>query len=543
MSRHYSRAEKGKWVAEAPRSGRRVPVQIPPSNNSRLIADNHLTLIGRVTNPAVQKTQWVVDWLIQYWNLDSPVEGSDLGPELFQFRFQTEASLQTVLRKGPYHYKRWMVMLQRWEPIVSPTFPNRIDFWIKIHGIPLHYWNEETIDAIGKELGPILGKDITLGRIRAQINGLQPLEMKISICLPTREETTVDLEYEKLEKHCFHCFSLSHESETCPILGNKGVVQNIPLGISQQNTLRRIEDSRRYQETRRTLTHKGGNTSSHNRGNSVRSFRPPLSQYTPIPRENLSSQGRSHRSSNKEPPRVPYTSFSRGSSRTYSERRVPTQGMSTSRHSSLRRDERDRSPGRHDGMEAVSRHRVSSSQSHQSRYSHTPSPNPRRDPIPTLIPDGEATHTNSRERRSALERIENPMHEETNRPTGLSSSLLARLQDVEVHYEEAVNQSTRIGELSGGRLEEQSGGRGSASSLQNSAHSDLRVHTSLRLGPSPEGQKKRKAASKPGKKPTAAKAQAVKKTMMTTRASTSKTPGKKKAKATPKGKIYRSHLQ
>lgn len=66
MAHRYSRAEKGKWTVSETRSERRRPVQIPNRDNSTLIEENKLTLIGRVTNPTVQKTQWVVEWFLQF---------------------------------------------------------------------------------------------------------------------------------------------------------------------------------------------------------------------------------------------------------------------------------------------------------------------------------------------------------------------------------------------------------------------------------------------------------------------------------------------
>ncbi|KAG2245981.1 hypothetical protein Bca4012_091061 [Brassica carinata] len=54
MSQRHSRGDKGKWVV-ASSTRRRPPVQIPPCDNAELIEANKLTLIGRVTNPAIQK--------------------------------------------------------------------------------------------------------------------------------------------------------------------------------------------------------------------------------------------------------------------------------------------------------------------------------------------------------------------------------------------------------------------------------------------------------------------------------------------------------
>lgn len=93
MSQRHSRGDKGKWVV-ASSTRRRPPVQIPPCDNAELIEANKLTLIGRVTNPAIQKPIGLIDWLIQYWNMEpGRVTGKDLEPELFQFRFETERSV------------------------------------------------------------------------------------------------------------------------------------------------------------------------------------------------------------------------------------------------------------------------------------------------------------------------------------------------------------------------------------------------------------------------------------------------------------------
>ncbi|KAH0881765.1 hypothetical protein HID58_057861 [Brassica napus] len=76
--------------------------------------------------------------------------------------------------------------------------------------------------------------------------------MRMDIELPSKKVVEVELEYEKLEKHCFFCKSLSHEDEDCELRppSRQGRDQRM-LGISQHNTLERIEESKRRQECRR----------------------------------------------------------------------------------------------------------------------------------------------------------------------------------------------------------------------------------------------------------------------------------------------------
>lgn len=224
------------------------------SEYQNLIERNKLSLIGRVTNPYIQKTRALVDFFLQHWNVVGRITCRDLGPTLFQFNFESEKDMQTILSKLPYHFKKWMMILQRWEPIVSETFPASIPFWINIHGIPLHYWNEGTMNAIGDALGPVETKIVDKARLRFFVNGLKPLIMRMDIELPSKAVVEVEFEYEGLQKHCFLCKALSHEEDDCPNRASSRYPMGPKrdMGISQLNTLEKIEDSKRRQEERRT---------------------------------------------------------------------------------------------------------------------------------------------------------------------------------------------------------------------------------------------------------------------------------------------------
>lgn len=224
----------------------------PTKENDNLIAANKLTIIERVTNPLLQRPRTVVEFLPQVWNLEGKVTGRDLRPEKFQLRFESEADLLSVLSKGPYHYKKWMILLQRWEPTVSDTLPSTISFWIRVHELPLHFWDDITLDVIGKELGRVTNKVTTDARVQIEMNGLLPLVMNLEIRLPSDEITTVEFEYLKIEKHCFVCFSLFHEENDCPERP-----RNLPppkerrLGITQRIALQRIEAEKKRHDDRR----------------------------------------------------------------------------------------------------------------------------------------------------------------------------------------------------------------------------------------------------------------------------------------------------
>lgn len=186
--------------------------------NSALIKDNELTLIGRVTNPQEQRIWALIPALPRKWHLQGRVSESDLGNGCFQYRFEKEEDLKRVLDNRPYHFAYWMVILQRWEPVISATFPSQIPFWIRVKGLPLHFWHEDMLRDISKDLGTLKNHELTkiTARIQVLVDGLKPLIKKAIVEFDSGEESLISLEYERLEYHCSICNRLSHLKQDCP---------------------------------------------------------------------------------------------------------------------------------------------------------------------------------------------------------------------------------------------------------------------------------------------------------------------------------------
>lgn len=128
MAPRYTEEEKGKkHMREGGGEGIKR-IKAPSLDTAALIKDNELTLIGRLTNPQEQRIWALIPALPRKWNLQGRAVGSDLGNNCFQFRFEREDDLRRVLDNRPYHFAYWMVILQRWEPVISATFPSMIPF-------------------------------------------------------------------------------------------------------------------------------------------------------------------------------------------------------------------------------------------------------------------------------------------------------------------------------------------------------------------------------------------------------------------------------
>ena len=248
-------------------------------------------------------------------------------------------------------------------------------------------------------------KDVDHCRVRVLLNGLKPLEMKMDISLPSGDEIPVELKYEKLEKHCFHCFALSHEKKDCPLLPPALRSSSSHLGVTQLNTLDRLEANRRRLEDRRpprqlslSRDREWRREPSHSLHRS--SDKTYVSDYIRRDyRKNYDSQGCYERD------------------RTSLARRTDDYSLSRSEN---QRNHTARPPPGHPPPPTwrpvtMAGNLKTPTQSIQSQVSHTPSPRPLRE---VMLPPGNATARNtgdhephSRERRSALERISVPGHD------------------------------------------------------------------------------------------------------------------------------------
>lgn len=475
-----SRLEKGKWIPNPSKETRRPPIRIPQENTAALIEEHRFTLIGRVYNPKIQKTRALVDFFLQQWRVSGTITGRELGPNLFQFKFESEQDLQSILDKAPFQFKRWMLILQRWEPIVSDFFPALIPFWITIHGLPLHCWTEQALDAIGTELGPVVKYDVDIGRIKVLINRLRPLEMKLDISLAGNIKQ-VELEYEDLGKHCFICHSLNHEQDDCP--SHRAQANNRDagprMGISQARTLEILEADRKRAEDKKKYT----SEDSHWQRHSVNVFDWKHDK-------SFCYNYGARRDTNYKSESSQVEASVRLTRRPARERLSFSGGNEKDSHSN-----QDLQDPRTEWRPVVSgsHHGTNSKAGAQSIVSHTPSPRPLREGGDSARLGSKSARQNSgersipsQERRSALNCLSLPTDRVPLLQDGVANSGSGRLQEIDPLL---VSQTSNQG---GTRVPSPTRNQSPIRELAyNASHerspirtlSEDRVHVSLRLGP------------------------------------------------------------
>ncbi|CAF2105396.1 unnamed protein product [Brassica oleracea var. botrytis] len=229
-------------------------IRIPACDLNTVAERFKRTLIGRVLHQGGCSAEALIALLprAQIWNVEGIVRGVNLGNGRFQFDFDKEEDLVMVINKRPCHFNHWIFALERWEPFTSDNFPNTILFWIKVTGVHVHYWNDETFEEIAKALGKRVTIDATNARLQVSIDADRPLQFERRVGFPNGDVGKVSLEYEGLVRYCFACKRIDHDVYSCTECSQEERDQKIKelreqnkLGLqSQQNRNRTLLNNR-----------------------------------------------------------------------------------------------------------------------------------------------------------------------------------------------------------------------------------------------------------------------------------------------------------
>lgn len=127
-------------------------IKLPACDLSAATVRFKNTLIGKMFHKDGRSMDAVIGMIPKQkiWDVEGRVRGLNLGNGQFQFDFDNEEDMAKVLRKRPWHLNRWSFSLEKWEPFTSETFPNTMLFWVKVMGVPVHFWNDEISLKLGR---------------------------------------------------------------------------------------------------------------------------------------------------------------------------------------------------------------------------------------------------------------------------------------------------------------------------------------------------------------------------------------------------------
>lgn len=165
------------------------PLTLPDEPRFHVIADNELSILERLLNPDCQSMARMIDYMSTTWRVYGRVRG----------------------------------------------------IWIRIRHIPLVYFTIDTMYALAKEIGkveeiaydPKVSQTKDYIRARITFNVDNPAKVTRKLNVESSDPVTIEFEYEKIHKRCFHCFRLTHEKIRCPHL-RKGFFKEKPHTLETQ---------------------------------------------------------------------------------------------------------------------------------------------------------------------------------------------------------------------------------------------------------------------------------------------------------------------
>ncbi|KAH0891016.1 hypothetical protein HID58_053445, partial [Brassica napus] len=257
--------------------------------------------------------------------------------------------------------------------------------------------------------------------------------MKSEIQLPSGEVIEVEFEYMKMEKHCFTCFSLSHEEEECPTRNpNDPPARNRRLRITQLLALERIEAEKRQHDDRR------GYKPPEPRNREEATARNQVFHFS-ASRDSRDTNRRNTNEYNKKTATSRSSAGGGGGGGGGGVELITTNHNPRYRAIALPQGEhRANFPNLPTGS--------SGKRPLRSPEEHYQSPEPTRDITTHAAPVGTVSGSlRSQERRSALDRLADPDLRDHLPRRRMPSASSGRLQDVEIMYDGDVNRGTPLG--------------------------------------------------------------------------------------------------
>ena len=168
----------------------------------------------------------MIEYMPTAWRVYDRVRGIALFLDRFQFVFQREEDLQTVLKDRPWSYNHWAMVIDRWTPNPPEDFLQHMELWIRIRHIPVNLFTTDTMYALAKEVGkveviaydPKVSQTKDYIRAKVLLNVDNPAKASRKLTVSKESTVTIEFKYEKIHKRCFHCLRLTHEKLRCPLL-------------------------------------------------------------------------------------------------------------------------------------------------------------------------------------------------------------------------------------------------------------------------------------------------------------------------------------
>ncbi|KAL1195596.1 hypothetical protein V5N11_035080 [Cardamine amara subsp. amara] len=143
---------------------------------------NGCSIMGRLLNPEVQKMSSMIHDMPRLWRTYERCRGIVLSNEVFQFVFDSETDLQTVLEAGAWMYEDWSMVMERWVEDPPENYLKTIPIWVRMRSIPLVCYEAEAIEEIAGHRGQVT--DVAFDPLKPQSKGFVRVRVLFDVSKP-----------------------------------------------------------------------------------------------------------------------------------------------------------------------------------------------------------------------------------------------------------------------------------------------------------------------------------------------------------------------
>ncbi|CAE6132178.1 unnamed protein product [Arabidopsis arenosa] len=132
----------------------RTPLRLSSEATNQRDAEHRLSLIVKGLHSS-QNPAGIKVMMPKIWKLEGRITSGINEDGSVQFFFKQEHQLLTILDNGPWTYKDWLVVVDRWTRRTYPDYLRIIRFWVKILNLPDDSRNDRVVSEVGGVLGHV----------------------------------------------------------------------------------------------------------------------------------------------------------------------------------------------------------------------------------------------------------------------------------------------------------------------------------------------------------------------------------------------------